>query len=163
MNRGILAIGVVGIVATLINVFAASIFAALACFDACSSALASVQNQPLAILVYFVWLAPALALILAGWIWQLVGLRRMGARGTLTFVATFPLIAVAVMAGVALIAAASEGIAPLDFTPLNLWMGEFGLVVWPLLVSVVAFALRQRAGIPIGGPTMPPTHASPTA
>lgn len=163
MNRGILAIGIVGIVLTVANVFASIIFMALMCFDTCPPVLSSIQYAPWTMLLYFAGLVPALGVILGGWIWQLRELGRMGARTLRVFVATFPLIAVVAIASVTFIAAASAGVAPLDFTPLNLWMGEFGLVVWPLLVSVVAFALRQRAGVPVGGPTMPPAPASPTA
>lgn len=160
MNRGILILGIVGIVFALANAFAAGLFAVLTCFDSCSSALSIARNAPLSILAYFVWLAPALTLILAAWIWQIVELRRMGARGMLAFAATFPIITVVVMAAVTLIAAASAGFAPLAFTPLHLWTGEFGLAVWPLLVSIVAFVRRQRTGAPGAGSTTPPNAAS---
>ncbi len=163
MNRGILAIGIAGIVLTVANVFASIIFMALMCFDTCPPVLSSIQYAPWTMLLYFAGLVPALGVILGGWIWQLRELGRMGARTLRVFVATFPLIAVVVIASVTFIAAASAGVAPLNFTPMHLWSGEFGLVLWPLLVSIVAFARRQRVGGPAADPALPPTPTSPTA
>jgi hypothetical protein len=145
MNRGILVIGIASIVIALVNVFASVIFVVLACFDSCPSTLTSIGYAPQFILIPFVALSPALGIILVGWIWEMIELRRVGARGTLVFVAVFPLITLVAIMIATFIAAASEGVAPLDFTPIHLWMGEFALALWPLLVSIVAFTRRQRS------------------
>lgn len=62
LKHGILVAGVPSIVVALANVFAASVFAALACFDTCSPVRSSAHGAPLAILTSVTWLAPALAL-----------------------------------------------------------------------------------------------------
>ncbi|HEX8996589.1 MAG TPA: hypothetical protein VF812_11200 [Ktedonobacterales bacterium] len=144
MNRGVFIIGLAGIVMAVANVFASGIFAVLFCFDSCPPVLSN-YSSPLAALLPLVILAPTLALILVAWIWELRTLRRLEARGALIFAALFPLIALAAIAGLTALTAASEGAAPVNFTPLQLSTGEFAIVIWPLLVSIVAFIYRQRA------------------
>ncbi|HEY8323189.1 MAG TPA: hypothetical protein VIG77_01780, partial [Ktedonobacterales bacterium] len=148
MNRGVLIIGIVGIVLTLANVFASVIFAALACFDSCPSVLTIVGSSPLSLLIVPLLLGPSLALIGVGWIWELIALRRLRRQGAIIVVALAPLITLVVVLAVAAIAAASSGVAPQDFTPLHLWTGGFALALWPLLVSVVAFIWRERRSAP---------------
>lgn len=154
MNRGIVAIGIVGVIVTLGNVYVTGIYAVLACFDSCSSVVSLVASSPFTVLVPFLLLSPALALILVGWIWQLITLRQMGARGALIFVACFPLIALVAIAITIVLRTVTQNTAPLDFTPLQLWVGEFALALWPLLVSIVAWAMRPRAAEP---PTSAPS------
>jgi hypothetical protein len=144
INRGILIIGVAGVFLTLANVFATVIFAALACFDTCSSALSMVGAAPLALLIPVLLLAPSLVMIMVGWVWELSALRRMRRQGAIVLVALAPLIALVAVLAIAAIAAVSSGLAPQDFTPLHLWTGGFALALWPLLVSVVAFIWRER-------------------
>ncbi len=145
MNRGIFIIGVVSIFVTLGNIFVSGIFNVLTCFDTCPSLASMIANSPLSALLYVVFLIPALTLILIAWIWELRELRQAQAMGLLAFAATFPLIALAAIFVGAVLAAVSQGIPPLEFTPLHLWDGEFALALWPLLVSIIAFARRQRA------------------
>jgi hypothetical protein len=148
MNRGVLIIGIVGIVLTLANVFASVIFAALACFDSCPSVLSMVGAAPLALLIPVLLLAPSLVMIIVGWVWELSALRRMRRQGAIIVVALAPLITLVAVLAVAAIAAVSSGLAPQDFTPLHLWTGGFALALWPLLVSVVAFIWRERRSAP---------------
>lgn len=155
MNRGILIIGAVSVFVTIANVFASILGAILFCFDTCPSVATTLSYTPVAALVFVGFLSPALGLIAVGWIWELIALRRLNARGTLIFAATFPVIALVAILGVAALVAVSEGTAPLEFTPLQLWSGEFALVVWPLLVCVIAFIYRKRtpAPLPLQAPT----------
>ena len=149
MNRGILIIGAVSSVFTIINVFASIIGTVFFCFDTCPSVASTVSQSPVAALLFVGLLSPALALIAVAWIWELIALRRLNARGTLIFTATVPVIAILAVLGVSAALAASAGIAPLAFTPLQLWSGEFALVVWPLLVCVIAFIYRKRTPAPL--------------
>lgn len=142
--RGVLIIGIAAAALTAINVFVSGIFAALACFDTCSSMGSLVASSPLVLLVAPLLVAPSLALIGVGWIWELIALRRMRRQGALVVVALAPLIALAVGLAVAALDAVSDGVAPLAFTPIHLWVGGFALTLWPLLVSVVAVILRER-------------------
>lgn len=142
--RGVLIIGIAAAALTAINVFVSGIFAALACFDTCSSMGAMVKSSPLVLLLAPLLVAPSLALIGVGWIWELIALRRMRRQGALVVVALAPLIALAVGLAVAALDAVSDGVAPLAFTPIHLWVGGFALTLWPLLVSVVAVSLRER-------------------
>jgi hypothetical protein len=144
INRSVLIIGVAGVVLTLANVFATVIFAALTCFDSCPSALSMVGASPLILLIPLLLLAPSLVMIIAGWIWELIALRRMRRQGAIIVVALAPLIALVAVLAIAGIAAVSSGLAPQDATPLHLWTGGFALALWPLLVSVVAFIWRER-------------------
>ena len=144
VDRGVLIIGIVGVVWTLGNVFASGIYAALACFDSCPSVLTMVGSSPLIVLIPVLLLAPSLALIVVGWIWELIALRRMRRQGAIIVVALAPLITLVAVLAVAAIAAVSSGLAPQDFTPLHFLTGEFALALWPLLVSVVAFIWRER-------------------
>lgn len=149
--RGILITGIAGAALTAINVYVSGIFAALACLDNCSSVGAMVASSPRALLFPPLLVAPSLALILVGWIWELTTLRRMRRQGALLLVALVPLIALAVGLGLAALDAVSDGVAPLAFTPIHLWVGGFALTLWPLLVSVVAFILRERRPAHGGG------------
>lgn len=148
ISRGVLIVGVAGVALTLANVFATFIFAALACFDSCPSALSMVQASPLTLLFPVLLVAPALVLIGVGWVWELVILRRMRRPGSLIAVALAPLLALVVVLALAAIAAARAGLAPQDFNTLQLWSAGFALALWPLLVSVVAFILRERRSVP---------------
>jgi hypothetical protein len=149
INRGVLIVGVAGVALTLANVFATFIFAALACFDSCPSALSMVQASPLTLLFLVLLVAPALALIGVGWVWELVILRRMRRPGSMIAVALAPLLALVVVLALAAIAAARDGLAPQDFNTLHLWSAGFALALWPLLVSVVAFIQRERRAPPL--------------
>lgn len=142
--RGVLIIGIAAAALTAINVFVSGIFAALACFDTCSSMGSLVASSPLVLLVAPLLVAPSLALIGVGWIWELIALRRMRRQGAIIVVALAPLITLVAVLAVAAIAAVSSGLAPQDFTPLHFLTGEFALALWPLLVSVVAFIWRER-------------------
>lgn len=144
INRGILIIGIVGVVWTLGNVFASSIYAALACFDSCPSVLTLAGSSPLTLLLPVLLLSPSLVLIVVGWIWELIALRRMRRQGGVIVVALAPLFTLVAVLGVAAIAAVDSGLAPQDFNPLHLLTGAFALALWPLLVSVVAFIWRER-------------------
>ena len=148
ISRGVLIVGVAGVAMTLANVFATFIFAALACFDTCPSALSMVQASPLTLLFPALLVAPALVLIGVGWVWELTTLRRMRRRGSMIAVALAPLLALVVVLALAAIAAARAGLAPQDFNALHLWSAGFALALWPLLVSGVAFILRERRAPP---------------
>ncbi len=159
MNRGILAIGIASILVTIASVFASIIFFVLTCFDTCPSVISDLQYSPRTALLFVVGLGPAVTLILVSWIWQLRELRRMGERGLLIFAATFPVITLVTVAVIIVISTARAHIAPLDFTPLQLWDGEFGLAVWPLLVSIVAWVRREPRRV--AGPSNTPGPAGP--
>ncbi|HEU5344586.1 MAG TPA: hypothetical protein VFU60_09595 [Ktedonobacterales bacterium] len=142
--RGVLIVGIAGAAVTAINVYVSGIFAALACLDTCSSVGAMVASSPGVLLWPPLLVAPSLALILVGWIWELTALRRMRRQGALVVVALAPLIALAVGLALAALDAVNDGVAPAAFTAIHLWVGGFALTLWPLLVSVVAFILRER-------------------
>ncbi len=163
MNRGILAIGIASILVTVASVFASISFFGLMCFDTCPSVVSVLQYSPRTARWFVVGLGPAVALILVCWIWQLRELRRMGERELLIFAATFPVIALVTVAIIIVIATTRAHMAPLDFNPLQLWQAEFGLAVWPLLVSIVAWAPRalRRIARPTS-PTGPTGPATPT-
>lgn len=144
MNRGVLIIGVVGIVVALANAIASGIIAALYCFDSCTSVITIVSYSPQTLLLALLIVSPALSLIAVAWIWELLTLRQLRARGTLIFVALFPLITLVAVIAVTMIAALKHSAAPLAFTPLDLWSGAFALALWPLLVSIIAFIQRRR-------------------
>ena len=164
MNRGILIIGIASVFVALGNVYASGIFFVLICIDSCPPALQLIGASPQTVLLPFVALWPALALILVAWVWEIIELRRLRARGTLLFVALAPLIALAAIAGATALTAATQNTAPLNFKPLQLWAGEFAIVIWPLLVSIIAFIQRRRAvGAGAGSPIPPPSPASPVA
>lgn len=160
MNRGILAIGIASVLVTVANVFGSIIFDVLFCFDTCPSVISDIQYSPLTSLLFLVAMGPALALILVCWIWQLRELRRMGERGLLIFAATFPVIALVTVVIIIVLATTSSHVAPLAFNPLHLWSGEFGLAIWPLLVSIVAWVRREPRRM--AAPTVPPGPTSPT-
>lgn len=160
MNRGILAIGLASVLVTVTSVFASIIFFVLTCFDTCPSVVSDLQYSPVTALLFLIALGPAVALTLVCWIWQLRELRRMGERGLLIFAATFPAITLVTVAAIIVIATTNAHIAPLDFNPMQLWDGEFGLAVWPLLVSIVAWVRRSPRRM--AGPTVSSGPAGPT-
>ncbi len=163
MNRGILIIGITSMFVTIASVFASIMFFVLTCFDTCPSVISDIQYSPRTALLFVVGLGPAVALILVCWIWQLRELRRMGERGLLIFAATFPVIALVTIAIIIVIATTNAHMAPLDFNPLQLWQGEFGLAVWPLLVSIIAWVRREHRPVASpAGPTGPTGPATPT-
>lgn len=163
MNRGILAIGIASIFVTVASVFASIIFFVLTCFDTCPSVVSVLQYSPRTALLFLVGLGLAVALTLVCWIWELRELRRMGERGLLIFAATFPAIALVTVAIIIVIATTRAHMAPLDFNPLQLWQGEFGVAVWPLLVSIVAWVRREPRRVASPAiPTSPTGPATPT-
>lgn len=144
MNRGILALGITTVIITLGSAFASIFVAILSCFDTCPPVFSVARNPAQTLLLQFMFLAPAVIMALVVWIWQIIELRRMGERNTLIAVATFPALALVAIVVITALATVSSGRAALAFTPLDLWTGKFGLALWPLLISIVAFIKRSR-------------------
>src|SRR5579859_7449937 len=146
MNRGILALGIVATVATVANVYATIIFNALLCSDSCSSLGATLTSgQPQTILGMLIPLAllfPSVTLTLAGWVWELVDLRRMGAGRQRAFVAWLPVIAILVGVAATLLTGYTSQ-SGWQLYPFNTWFGSFALALWPLLLTLVAVFWRR--------------------
>lgn len=147
LNRGILFVGLAGTLAALGNVYISVIFYALLCFDSCfdvGSTIASGQLQGLlGLLAPLAMLIPSLALILAGWIWALVELRRSNAGRTRALVAYFPAMSLIVGVAVTLIASVTAQRGLVVF-PIDIWYGTFALALWPLAVTLVSIFWRGQ-------------------
>lgn len=155
LNRGILILALVAIPVAIANVFATIIFYVLfLCFDTCPAIGSYVQYPSpqgfFALLAPSLLLFPALALILATWIWMIRELRRMGAGRLRVVVILVPLITL--ILGVAVtITSGLVSTGSLTIYPFDMWNGSFALALWPLLMALVAW--RWRAASTVATPT----------
>jgi hypothetical protein len=157
LNRGLVILSVVATLVALGNAFLSGAFwVVFTCFDTClnvGTSIASGQFSDLiALLVPLAALAPAVAIILACWIWELVELRRQGATRATLMTWIFPVFTLLVIIGVTLLTSVTaDGTLTLYGT--NVWYGTLALAIWPALVTLVALIWRGAAThIPVSPP-----------
>lgn len=150
LNRGIIILGIVATLVTLVNVYFSLIIDALLCFDSCSdigSRIASGQYQQLPSALFpLLLLFPSAILIVVVWIWAINEARRLGAGRIVSAIASYPAIALIAAIAVAFLTSISE--RGLVMYPINIGYGSFMLALWPLLVTLTAIFWRGAAPMP---------------
>ena len=149
LNRGLLIVGIVAIPSALANAFISGAFFVLfTCFDTClnvGDALTHGQFTALtALLVPFLFLAPAVTLIVICWIWELIELRRWHATQVLWVVWLAPLLTLLGMVSVTLLTSLTSSTS-LMVTGITVWYGTLALAIWPTVIVLVAGFWKQTA------------------
>lgn len=156
LNRGVMILGIVATLVTLVNVYFSLIIDALLCFDSCSdvgSQIASGDTRGLlSLLLPLLTLFPSAVLIVVAWAWEINEAQRFSARRLLSAVISFPAVSLIAAIAVAFLTSISE--RGLVMYPINIGYGSFMLALWPLLITLTAIFWQRSTSTsaPMPGP-----------
>jgi hypothetical protein len=167
-NRNLVGLGLVGAVFAALNVWFTALFYNIMCYSfhgygGCPPVGTMIATMGASgvvnLLLPSFFLFPSLIFVVIIWLWLAGELRRAGQTRPRLWTFSFPLLALALGAIITLFASLiSQG--ELKVYPTHVWVGSWALVLWPLLVTIVAWRTPPSTTAP---ETPPALTATPQA